>query len=377
MKNVLKLFVSLLFVTLLCFSSVAEAQTWTLTEGLRASIPDPNNLATAQNPVTVGNAKWYFRNGGGTAPYTTAVKTSDLGGAFVELPEGAMWYNTTGALAGMGVYDAPQPTPSPCGAGPCTSYGLDDTGGYTHTGVIWETLTGGTFKVTWGGYSGRAFVSEPERTFDMVLFAGAFPNFNSDPNPPRTGPFVDSFGQNGHLGSANALMHPQSETFNLLPGEAVDLYINGAGPGDWAGLILTIETVISDTDLTISTDPAGITTVTPFANETQSVVPEVPIAIEASRFVDCPTVWEFDRWVADSGATIADPNSAATTVTVTTSGVPGAITAHYVDASQCGDECHESVASDITGPGDEPDCIVDLLDFSLLSSQFLIDNSVQ
>ena len=242
MKNMSRLFGAILIAALLCGSSAfaVPGDTWNLADGLRASF-DTANLANSQNPVTVGSAKWYFRNGGGTAPYTTAVKTPDVGGGFVELPEGHMWYDNVGALSGMGVYDAPQALPSPCGAGPCTNYGTDDTGGYTHTGVIWETLTGGEFEVSWGGYSGRAFNSDPLRLMDMVLFAGAFPNFNSDPNPPRTGPFVDSFDQDGHLGAANAVMN--GATFTLLPGEAVDLYINGRGPGDWAGLILNITEV--------------------------------------------------------------------------------------------------------------------------------------
>jgi len=380
MKNVLRLFVSILVVTLLSFSGVVQAQTWDLADGVLASIPDPNNLATAANPVTVGTATWTFRNGGGTAAYATAVKTPDVGGAHVELPEGVMWYNA-GGLPGLGLFSAVQDVPSPCSAlGPCTNYGPGDVGGYTSTGAVWTTSVAGTFDVTWGGYAGRAFVNDPPRFMDAICFSGPAPLYNMDPHPGgRTLQGVQPVTQLDNLGAANAV----TNTFrvSLVADEAIDLYFNNgvgsAGGGDWAGLLLTIVTVAPGTDLTISTNPGGITTVTPFANETQSVVPEVPIAINALPFFDCPTVLGFDHWVADSGASIADANSAATTVTVTTAGVPGAITAHYVDASQCGDVCHESVASDITGPGGLPDCIVDLLDLAFFASQFLIDNSPQ
>jgi hypothetical protein len=97
MKHLLRLLASFFIVPLFSWSTVANGQitSWDLADGLRASIPDPDNLATAMNPVQVGTATWGFRAGGGQPHYTTAVKgPSSVGGSNVELPhDGVMWWN--------------------------------------------------------------------------------------------------------------------------------------------------------------------------------------------------------------------------------------------------------------------------------------------
>jgi hypothetical protein len=365
-KKMKKLFL-LLAVVSISWSSVAQGQTsWSLADGLLASIPDPNNLATAQNPVTVGQATWTFRPGGGTAAYTTPVKdpANSVGGAMVELPAGGiMWWNG-GGMAGLAYFDAAQTLPSPCGADlPCTNYQAGDAGGYTNTGAVWTTLAEGWFKVTWGGFAGRGFISDPPRQMDLVLFTGPAPYYDTTPSAPGRALEVRTIKQTDNLGAANALV--EQKTVHLAAGEAVDLYING---NDWAGLVLTIDKLLADTNLTISTDTGGIvTTVTPFVG-TQLVVPTVPIAINAPRFVDCANhhVYAFTHWEAGVNTTIANPSSASTTVTVTTPNTPAQITAHYVNDGKCGDECHAIVTGDLN-----QDCIVDVTDFGMLAQHWL------
>jgi len=248
MKNMSRSFVAILIVTLLCGSSAfaAPGDTWNVGDGIRASIPG-GDLAAAANPVTVGDATWTFRQGGGTAPYTTAVNDiRSAHGAFVELPaDGLMWFN--GGLPSMTVFDGPS-TLLPCegGTSSCTNYGANDVGGYTSTGAVFTTLTGGEFKVTWGGYAGRDFVNTPPRFIDAIMFSGPAPYYNTDPHPGgRTLQGVQPITQVSNLGAANAVTN--TFTVTLAAGEAFDLYINNGvgslGGGDWAGMIFTVEEI--------------------------------------------------------------------------------------------------------------------------------------
>lgn len=85
----------------------------------------------------------------------------------------------------------------------------------------------------------------------------------------RYGPFVNSFTQEGHLGAAKAIVN--TEIFDLAAGGAVDLYINGRGPGDWAGLILSIEQIPEPTTMGLALLGLGGQLLT---RRTRSVVPK-------------------------------------------------------------------------------------------------------
>ena len=269
-----RLAVTILVASLSCSSVFAAiGDIWELGDGIRASIPG-GVAANGMNPATVGDATWTFRNGGGTAPYTTPFNDIRAAhGAFVELPpSGLLWKDGTGGpLSALAVFDGPNDI-LPCegASSPCTNYGAGDVGGYTHTGAVWTTSVAGRFKVTWGGYAGRDFVNDPPRELDMVLFAGPAPYYDTTAHPGgRYGPFINSFTQEGHLGAANAIVN--TEIFDLAAGDAVDLYINGRGPGDWAGLILSIEQIPEPTTMGLALLGLGGLLLT---RRTRNVVPK-------------------------------------------------------------------------------------------------------
>jgi hypothetical protein len=110
--------------------------------------------------------------------------------------------------------------------------------------------------------------------------------------------------------------------------------------------------------LTIDVDPndVGIDTITPSVGA-QSYGGLV--SIKAERFVNCPDVYTFDHWEGD----VNDPNSADTTVFMDSDKT---ITAVFVDARQCGDECHPYPSGDISR-----DCKVDFLDIAMVASSWL------
>ena len=85
------------------------------------------------------------------------------------------------------------------------------------------------------------------------------------------------------------------------------------------------------------------------------------VEIGAGRCVNCPTVQVFDSWTGD----VTDPNSPSTTVTLT---YDKTVIANYVDSlnSKCGDECHFYPEYDF-----DKDCVVNLKDFSMLTSEWL------
>lgn len=106
--------------------------------------------------------------------------------------------------------------------------------------------------------------------------------------------------------------------------------------------------------------PEGTTT--PAAGS-YNLAPDVEMSIEAvGQYADCPKVYGFTGW---SGEGIAEPASAATTVTVNTDKTVKAV---YNDISVCGDECHPYPLMDFNS-----DCVVDMKDFASFASQWLVD----
>lgn len=124
-------------------------------------------------------------------------------------------------------------------------------------------------------------------------------------------------------------------------------------------LAVTISPAAADYTLTIQTDPAFITTVSPFVGQGQF---SGSVELEAQRYVACPYVYRFDHWEGDG---IADPNASQTTVFVD---APMTITAVFADDRKCGDECHDDQV-----PGDiNHNCIVDLEDIAMLAANWLV-----
>lgn len=251
MKHLLRLLASLFVVTLFSWSTVANGQitSWDLADGLRASIPDPDNLATAMNPVQVGTATWGFRAGGGQPHYTTAVKgPSSVGGSNVELPhDGVMWWNgpdagpfgnpiQPAAASAMAVFDSAAAVPGPCSNNaPCTNYQAGDVGGFGFTGAVWTTDVEGDYRVTWGGYAGREVVTNP-LDLDMLMIYGSPPFYDTTPPTPGRMMVHIPFENTEAIGAASAFTD-QIEV-HLLAGDAIDIYING---NDWVGLQVNIE----------------------------------------------------------------------------------------------------------------------------------------
>jgi len=67
----------------------------------------------------------------------------------------------------------------------------------------------------------------------------------------------------------------------------------------------------------------------------------------------------FDHWEGD----VVDPNSAETTVWMEQDKT---VTAVYMDARVCGDECHPIIPADL-----EPDCVINLKDFAIIARHWL------
>jgi len=109
----------------------------------------------------------------------------------------------------------------------------------------------------------------------------------------------------------------------------------------------------------ILTEPDHIDTVTPLGQIW--INPGDVIALHAERYVNCPEVWEFDHWQPEGEVDDAyDPN------TTTIADCMKIITAVYVDARVCGDECHPIIPADL-----EPDCIINLRDFIIIARHWL------
>ena len=73
--------------------------------------------------------------------------------------------------------------------------------------------------------------------------------------------------------------------------------------------------------------------------------------IYAENLISCLDVYHFDHWIGD----VADPNSASTTIAMDSDKT---VTAVFIDARRCGDECHPT---DNFGDYNN-DCIIDIAD---------------
>jgi probable HAF family extracellular repeat protein len=114
--------------------------------------------------------------------------------------------------------------------------------------------------------------------------------------------------------------------------------------------------------LTVRIEPndLGIDTVDP--NIGQHIFYQNSTAnLDATKFVDCPSVLHFDHWEGD----VAEQNSAQTTVVMDTDKT---VIAVFVDGAICGDECHPN---DLLGDFNH-DCIIDFNDFAAFAGNWLV-----
>ncbi len=142
-------------------------------------------------------------------------------------------------------------------------------------------------------------------------------------------------------------------TGTLASGELLD---NDFFIGNVAKIVLTIYY----NTLTINLEPndVGIDTITPSVGP-HDCAGGWGVSIKAERFVNCPDVYTFDHWEGD----VNDPNSSSTTVYMD---ADKKVTALFVDARKCGDECHPYPLGDI-----DKNCIVDFNDFGLFALTWL------
>lgn len=110
--------------------------------------------------------------------------------------------------------------------------------------------------------------------------------------------------------------------------------------------------------LTMGVEPndIGIDTLTPTVGDHNCAG---SFNINAEKFINCPDVYTFDHWDGD----VADPNSATTTVFMDSD---KSVTGVFVDARQCGDECHPYPSGDIN-----KDCKVNFLDIAMVANSWL------
>lgn len=84
------------------------------------------------------------------------------------------------------------------------------------------------------------------------------------------------------------------------------------------------------------------------------------VLLSAQRYISCPKVYRFQEWIGD----VADPTSAETTIFMDSDKT---VTAVYIDARQCGDECHNN---NVFGDYNH-DCIIDMADFAQFALNWL------
>ncbi|MBN1763696.1 MAG: hypothetical protein JW860_00415 [Sedimentisphaerales bacterium] len=109
--------------------------------------------------------------------------------------------------------------------------------------------------------------------------------------------------------------------------------------------------------LVIKTNPSFITSTSPTVG--QHKVYQY-VAVNAKEYIQCPDVYTFDHW---EGEGILDPNSPLTTVTMDQNKT---ITAVFVDARKCGDECHPYPPMDFN-----QNCLVELADFAMFAVHWM------
>lgn len=118
--------------------------------------------------------------------------------------------------------------------------------------------------------------------------------------------------------------------------------------------------------LTISTEPAGIDSVTPVAGiyeydpeEKQTVL------LSAQKKIDCPDVYIFDHWEGDFDPTdiMSESNQPLTSIVMDTSREIRAV--FVIETPTCGDDCNPYPLGDING-----DCMIDLKDYAIICQQW-------
>ncbi len=133
---------------------------------------------------------------------------------------------------------------------------------------------------------------------------------------------------------------------------------------DWETYSVTLPIDTPTYKLTINTVPAAVDSTSPSTGDTYHPQGSV-VDLSAFTYVNCPDVYSFDYWDGD----VADTTTSDTTITMTSDKV---VTAYYNDARQCGGPCKPYPQYDLN-----LDCKVDLVELSLISSEFLsctIDN---
>jgi hypothetical protein len=144
--------------------------------------------------------------------------------------------------------------------------------------------------------------------------------------------------------------------YSVVSGDIIDFDVLGGSGGTYM-----IEQVAAppQVNLTVNTDPVQVDTVTP----SSGLVPvDAIVQLTASRDSDpCPEVWEFDHWTGDVPGGQENDNPLMITMDVAKT-----LTAVFVDARACPDECHAIVAEDFDG-----NCRVDIIDFGQFASVYM------
>jgi len=158
------------------------------------------------------------------------------------------------------------------------------------------------------------------------------------------------------------------------------LYGVSVGPGEYIALAFRSNranyrrVIWHNSPITITADPSNFATVdmqaspavvtsglTPAIGLSQAIIGE-EIDLAAVDFAGaCPTAYVFDHWEVDGQVYSSD---AETTLTVTDDAT---VVAVFSLSNECGDVCRPYPQADISG-----DCIVNLVDFVMLASDWLV-----
>jgi hypothetical protein len=146
-------------------------------------------------------------------------------------------------------------------------------------------------------------------------------------------------------------------------GQTIEIQFTGDGELDADNFSLReLENIPVYLTIEVVPDDKGIDTITPPPGRTQFVT-GMYVTIDARTFYDCPggrVVLGFDHW---QGEGISDPKQNPITILMD---ADKTITAVFVDAARCGDQCHPYPAGDAN-----KDCVVDLQDLIILSQYWL------
>ncbi len=131
------------------------------------------------------------------------------------------------------------------------------------------------------------------------------------------------------------------------------------GLTDTDTVTITVEPTLHTLTVTVEPNDLGFDITDPNVGD-NSFDTGSTVNLTATNFIDCPDVYQFDRWEGD----VADPNSANTTVVMDSDKT---VTAVFTATRVCGDECHPYPAMDFN-----TDCIVDFNDFSQFAFEWLV-----